>query len=63
MENVHSTDHGGLVHEWEVVNSPGDSSDLGSDLDENLVDDGPEVLSLGDGVAQHDLGRDREFGQ
>ena len=63
MENVHSTDHGRLVHEWEIVNSPGNASNLGSDLDEDLVDDGSEVLSLGNGVAKHDLGRYWEFRQ
>ena len=41
MEHVHATHHGRLIHEWKLVNCPGDTSDLSINLDEDLVNNGP----------------------
>ena len=63
MEDVHAANHSWLVHEGEICNGPRDATNLGVDLDEDLVDDGAQVLAFGDGVAQHDLGGHSEFSQ
>ncbi len=63
MEHVHTAHHGWLVHEWQVVNRPGNTTDLCVDLNEDLVDDRPQVLALRDGIAQHDLGWNGELSQ
>jgi len=55
MEHIHTTDHGGLVHEWQVIDSPRNSSELGIDLDGDLCDNGSQVLSFGDSISQDDL--------
>ena len=63
MEHVHAANHSWLVHEGEIGHGPRDATNLGVDLDEDLVDNGAQVLALCDGVAQHDLGGHSEFGQ
>jgi len=63
VEDVHAANHSWLVHEGEISNGPRDASDLGIDLDEDLVHDGAQVLALSDGVAQNNLGGNRKFGQ
>ena len=63
MEHIHPAHHSWLVHEWEVVHSPGNTTNLGVDLNENLVDNRSEVLAFCDGVAQHDLRGDWELSQ
>lgn len=63
MEDVHAAHHCGLFHERQVVDCPGNTTDLGVDLDQDLVHDRSQVLAFGDGIAQHDLGRNGKLGQ
>ena len=55
MEHVHTTDHGRLVHEWQVVNSPRNTSQFCTHLNEDLADDRSEVLSSGDRLGKDHL--------
>lgn len=55
MENVHTADHGSLVHEWKCIHSPWDTSNLGVHLNQNFTDDGSQVLSSLDGRSKNDL--------
>lgn len=63
MENVHPANHGRFVHKRKVVYCPRNASNLCIDLDQDLVDDRPQILTLGDGVAEDNLGWDWEFRQ
>lgn len=55
MEHVHTTDHGRLVHVRQVVDSPRNSSQLCTHLNEDLADDRSEVLSSGDRLGKDHL--------
>ena len=63
MEHVHSAHHSRLIHKWQVVDCPRNTTDLGVDLNEDLVDDRPQVFALRDGIAKHDLGWNGELSQ
>lgn len=63
MEDVHAANHSWLVHEGQIGHCPRDATNLGVDLDEDLVDNGAQVLTLCDGIAQHNLGGHSEFSQ
>lgn len=55
MEHVHTADHGRLVHVWQVVDSPRNTSQLRTHLNEDLADDRSEVLSSGDRLGKDHL--------
>lgn len=61
VEHVESANHGWLVHEWQLVDSPRDASKLGAHLDQDLGNDGAEVLASGNGVAEDHLRRNGIF--
>jgi len=63
VEDIHATNHSGFVHVGKFINSPRDATNLGCDLDEDLVDDGAKVLTLGNSVAEHNLRGNRELSE
>ena len=63
MEDVHAANHSWLVHEGQIGHGPRDATNLGVDLDEDLVDNGAQILALCNSVAQHNLGGHSEFSQ
>lgn len=63
MEDVQAADHRWLVHVWQVVDRPRDTSQLGIHLDENLRNDGSQVLSPLNGLSKDHLGRNRVLSQ
>lgn len=63
MEDVQAADHRWLVHVWQVVDRPRDTSQLGIHLDQNLRNDGSQVLSPLNGLSKDHLGRNRVLGQ
>ena len=63
MEHVHATDHRGLRHEGETIDSPWDASDFGVHLDEDLRDDRTEILAFCNGTDKDDLRGDRELSE
>ena len=46
MVYVETTNHRALVHIGHIVDNPGDASDLGTDLCDELADDNPQVLAV-----------------
>jgi hypothetical protein len=63
VEDIHAADHSRLVHQRKSINSPRYSTNLSIDLDEYLVDNGSQVLTLGDGVGKNCLTGNRTFRQ
>lgn len=61
MEHVHTTDHGWLIHEGEIVNSPRSATDLGVHLNQHFGDNGSQVLAFLDGAYKNDLGGNGEL--
>ena len=55
MEHVETANHGRFVHEWELVDCPWNTTELGIHLDEYLGDDGSEVLASGDCAREDNL--------
>lgn len=55
MEDINTADHGRLVKVWQIRDSPWLTTHLGANLNEDLVADGSDILTPGDGVAQHHL--------
>lgn len=55
VEDVHTTNHCRFRHEGETIDSPWDTTHLGVHLDEDLGDDRPQVLTLGDSTNEHNL--------
>jgi hypothetical protein len=60
VEHVNAADHGRLVEVREVGYSPWLTAHLGTNLNEDLVADGADILAAGDRITQHYLGRDRQ---
>lgn len=63
MEHVKAANHGWFVHERKLIDSPWDSTKLGIHLDENLGDDGAEILTSRNGTCENNLGRNRVLSQ
>ena len=61
MEHVHPANHGWLIHEWKCINCPRNATNLGIDLDQDLVHDRPQIFALRNGVAQDNLRRNWEL--
>ena len=63
MEHVHSADHCRSTHQGQIVNSPGNTSDLGINLDQDLVHNWPQIFALLDGPGQYCLAGHRDISQ
>ena len=61
MENIHSTNHSWLRHEWQTVNCPRNASDFCVHLDEDFADDRAKILAFLDCAYENYLRWDGEF--
>ena len=57
MIYVHATHHSWLLKEGHLVDGPGFSPDLGTNLNQYLIANAPNVLSFYDSIAKHNLRR------
>ena len=55
MVNINAADHGRFVKEWHVTDSPRFTSNLGTNLDQNLAADAPDILASGDCIGENYL--------
>ena len=63
MEDVHATNHCGLVHERQLIHCPGNSTKLGIHLDQHLRDDRSQILASLYGRSKDHLGGNGVLGQ
>lgn len=63
MENIHTANHSWVIHERQVVHSPGYAAKLGIHLDEHLRDDRSQILAFLNGRRENYLGGNRILGQ
>jgi len=55
VEHIQTADHCRLVHEWQILDSPRNTSELGVHLNHDLRNDGSQVLTFRNSISQDDL--------